>query len=317
MKKFLSALFAVAAFVSAPHATALEIFACEPEWGALAKELGGERVSIYVATTAFQDPHRIQAKPSLLARARRADLVVCTGAELEVGWLPLVLRQSGNDKIQPPKPGYFEAASYVQRLEVPTTLDRAAGDIHAAGNPHIQTDPRNIRRVAPALAQRLAQLDPASAEYYQARYSDFAKRWDAAIEKWTSEAAPLKDVPIVVHHRAFAYLENWLGLREVAQLEPKPGVEPTSSYLAQVLEQIARQPAKMILRFPYNDERPSAWLAQRAKIPAIVLPGTVGGSDKAKDLFGLFDDTVQRLLEALRCAGTHKCREKQDAGSDR
>ncbi|MGA9033286.1 MAG: zinc ABC transporter substrate-binding protein, partial [Sulfuricaulis sp.] len=137
MKNLLSALLTVATFAFAQHASALDVFACEPEWGALAQELGGDRVSIYVATSALQDPHRIQAKPSLLARARRANLVVCTGAELEIGWLPIVLRQSGNNAVQPDKAGYFEAANYVQKLEVPTVLDRAAGDIHPGGNPHI------------------------------------------------------------------------------------------------------------------------------------------------------------------------------------
>jgi len=300
MKKFLIASSLITTLVFSAHAAALDIFACEPEWGALAQELGGDRVSIYVATNAFQDPHQIQAKPSLLAKARRANLVVCTGSELEIGWLPVVLRQSGNDAVQPNKPGYFEAAAYVPKLEVPTALDRAAGDVHPGGNPHIQTDPHNIARVATALAQRLAEIDPANAAYYQARYRDFAARWDAAMQRWDKQAAPLRGVAIVVHHKYFAYLENWLGLKEVAQLEPKPGVEPTSAHLAEIVDQLQRQPAKMVLRTAYNDDRASAWLSERAKIPAVVIPGTVGGSDKAKDLFALFDDTVQRLLSALR-----------------
>ena len=300
MKRVLIALSILVSVVISHYAAALDIFACEPEWGALAQELGGDRVSIYTATNAFQDPHQIQAKPSLLAKARRANLVVCTGSELEIGWLPVVLRQSGNDAVQPGKPGYFEAANYVHKLEVPTRLDRADGDIHPGGNPHIQTDPRNIALVATALVQRMAEIDPANAAYYQTRYRDFASRWQAAIHRWDQEAASLRGVAIVVHHKAFAYLENWLGLKEVAQLEPKPGVEPTSAHLAEVLNQLKRQPAKMVVRAAYNDDRASVWLAERAKIPAVMVPFTVGGSDKAKDLFGLFDDTVQRLLEAAR-----------------
>lgn len=300
MKNFLSTLFFVAMLAFAQQAAALDIFACEPEWGALAQELGGDRVSIYVATNALQDPHQVQAKPSLLARARRTQLVACTGAELEIGWLPIVLRQSGNNAIQPGKPGYFEAANYVQKLEVPTRLDRAEGDVHAAGNPHIQTDPRNIGRVATALAQRLAEIDPAGATYYQSRYRDFAPRWEAAIKRWENQAAPLKSVTVVVQHKGFPYLENWLGLREVAALEPKPGVEPTSAHLTEVLEQLQREPAKMILRAAYSDGRASEWLAERAKIPVVTLPYTVGGNDKAKDLFSLFDDTVQQLLGVLK-----------------
>ena len=300
MKNILKLLLSAAALAFSPlAAAALHVFACEPEWGALVQELGGDRVTVYVATNALQDPHQIQAKPSLLAQARRADLVTCTGAELEIGWLPIVVRQSGNNAIQPDKPGYFEAAAYVQKLEVPMRLDRAEGDVHAAGNPHIQTDPRNIGRVATALAQRLAEIDPAGAADYQSRYRDFAPRWEAAIKRWEKLAAPLKGVTVVVQHKGFPYLEHWLELREVAALEPKPGVEPTSAHLTEVLEKLQREPAKMILRAAYSDGRASEWLAERARIPAVTLPFTVGGTDKAKDLFGLFDDTVQRLLGAL------------------
>ncbi len=301
MKKFLTVLsMCVTALIFSANAAALNLFACEPEWGALAQELGGDRLSIYVATNAMQDPHQVQAKPSLLAQARRANLMVCSGAELEAAWLPVVLRQAGNAAIQPGRSGYFEAASYVQRLGVATLLNRAAGDIHASGNPHIQTDPRNIARVAAALAQRLAEIDPVNTPHYQARYRDFAARWDAAMKRWEREAAPLRGVAVVVHHNYFTYLEHWLGLVQVAQLEPKPGVQPSSNHLAGVLEQLQRQPARMVLRAPYNSARPSEWLSERATIPAVMLPGTVGGSDQAKDLFGLFDDTVQRLLAALK-----------------
>jgi zinc/manganese transport system substrate-binding protein len=283
-----------------PACAALNVLACEPEWGALAQELGGEKLAIYVATTAMQDPHRIQARPSLIAHARSADLLVCTGAELEIGWLPILLRQSGNDKIQPGKLGYFEAASFVRMLEIPSRLDRAEGDVHPGGNPHIQTDPRNIALVADALAKRLNQIDPANAAYYQAHYASFAQRWKAAMQHWEKQAAPLRGVAVVIQHKGFPYLANWLGLHEITTLEPKPGVEPSSTHLAQVLEQLQRQPAKMIIRAAYNDGRSSDWLAERANIPAVSLPFTVGGSDKAKDLFGLFDDTVQRLLDAAK-----------------
>ncbi len=306
MNKFLisvsmmaASFFSVASSASA-NTAALNIFACEPEWGALAQALGGDRVSIYVATTAKQDPHQIQAKPSLLVQVRRANLVVCTGAELESAWLPLVLRQAGNGAVQPSSPGYFEAADYVQKLGVPVVLDRAAGDVHAAGNPHIHTDPRNIARIATALAQRLADIDPANAAFYQSRYRDFSTRWQAAIERWERAAAPLQGVVVVSHHSYFLYLDHWLGLNTVAQLEPKPGVPPTSAHLVSMQTLLQNQPARMILRGPYNSERPSAWLSERTKIPEVLLPGTVGGSDQAKDLFSLFDDTVARLLAALK-----------------
>jgi zinc/manganese transport system substrate-binding protein len=299
MKKLLQFAYSLLFLTALPAVAEIKVFACEPEWAALARELGGGRISVFTATTARQDPHHIEARPSLIARLRQADLLVCTGAELETGWLPMLLRQSGNAGVQPGRPGYFEAAHHVRMLEIPARLDRAEGDVHAAGNPHIQTDPRNIGVVATALARRLAEIDPAGANHYQARQRDFAQRWDAAIKRWEQQAASLRGVRIVVQHKGFPYLENWLGLRQVATLEPRPGMEPTSGYLVEVLEKLKREPAKMILRAVYNDGRASAWLSERTGIPVVTLPYTVGGSDQAADLFGLFDDTVRRLLGAM------------------
>jgi zinc/manganese transport system substrate-binding protein len=277
---------------------ALNVFACEPEWAALAKEIGGADVSVYSATTAFQDPHRIEARPSLIAQMRRAALVVCTGAELETGWLPVLLRDAGNAAVQPGRPGYFEATRFVPLLEKPARLDRAEGDVHAAGNPHIHTDARNIARVGAALGARLAEIDPAHAAAYRARGETFAARWQAAIARWEARAAPLKNQPVAVQHKSFSYLLAWLGLREVATLEPKPGVEPSVGHLARVAAQLQTTPAKMVLRAAYQSPRPADWLAQRVGIPAVALPYTVGGNDQANDLFGLFDDTLDRLLKA-------------------
>ncbi len=277
---------------------AIKVFACEPEWAALTQELAGEQARIYTATHALQDPHQVQARPSLIAALRNADLLVCTGAELEVGWLPVLLRQAGNGKVQPGQPGHFEAAAHVRMLEVPARLDRADGDVHAAGNPHIQTDPRNIASVAQALSKRLSDIDKAQAATYQARLADFNTRWGQAMQRWTQAAAPLKGLPIVVQHKGFPYLEDWLQLRQVAALEPKPGVEPSSAHLSGVLGGLQRQPAKVIIRAAYNDGRGSQWLSERAKLPVAVLPFTVGGSERAKDLFGLFDDTLAQLLQA-------------------
>jgi zinc/manganese transport system substrate-binding protein len=281
-----------------PAQAALHVFACEPEWGALAQELGGHLVDVSVATNALQDPHQIQAKPSLIARTRNADLVACTGAELEIGWLPVLLQQSGNAKVQPGQPGNFAAADYVKKLEVPSLVDRSQGDVHAAGNPHIQTDPRNIALVAAALGARLQQLDPAHAGEYAKLLAAFSQRWQQAIGRWTAQAAPLKGMPVVSQHKAFVYLYDWLGMHEVAVLEPKPGVEPTASHLQEVLASLKSTPAKMVLYSAYQDPRPSEWLSEHAGIPAVKIPFTVGGTDGAKDLFGLFDDTVARLLAA-------------------
>ena len=282
-----------------PAHAALRVFACEPEWGALAQELGASLVDVSVATNALQDPHQIQAKPSLIARARNADLVVCTGAELEIGWLPVLLQQSGNARVQPGQPGNFAAADFVRKLEVPGVLDRAQGDVHAAGNPHIQTDPRNIAQVAVALGARLQQVDPTHAAEYAKRQADFAQRWQQAIGRWTAQAAPLRGLPVASQHKGFVYLYDWLGMKEVAVLEPKPGVEPTASHLQEVLAALKVTPARMVLYSAYLDPRPSEWLSKNAGIAAVKIPFTVGGSDNAKDLFGLFDDTLARLLGAV------------------
>ncbi len=284
--------------LAAPAHAALRVLACEPEWAALTQVLGAGLVEVSAATSALQDPHQIQAKPSLIARTRNADLVVCTGAELEIGWLPVLLQQSGNARVQAGQPGHFMAADFVRKLDVPSVLDRAQGDVHAAGNPHIQTDPRNIAQVAVALAARLQQIDPPHAAEYARAQADFAQRWQQAMGRWAAQAAPLKGLPVVSQHKAFVYLYDWLGLKEVAVLEPKPGVEPSAGHLQGVLAALKATPARMVLYAAYQDSRASDWLSKNAAIPAVKIPFTVGGTDGAKDLFGLFDDTLARLLAA-------------------
>jgi zinc/manganese transport system substrate-binding protein len=300
MKKLIIGAALATLSLATPAYANLSVFACEPEWGALSTEIGGDKVSVYNATTGQQDPHQIQARPSLIAKARQADITVCDGAELEIGWLPLILQQANNAKIQPQAPGAFDATTFVPLLEQPISYDRALGDIHAAGNPHIQTDPRMMLPVAKALAARFAQLDPGNAAVYQSRLADFDKRWTAAIAKWTAQAAPLKGTPIIVQHHAWIYMERWLGLVEVAPLEPKPGVPPSSGYLAQVLQKLQGSPAKFAIRAAYEDDRPSAFISEHANIPAVALPFTVGGTEPAKDLFGLYDNTISLMLGALK-----------------
>ena len=297
MRSIIALVLAAAAW---PALAALDIFACTPEWGALARELGGDRASVYIATTALQDPHRIEALPSLIARARRADLVVCTGAELEVGWLPLVLTQSGNPKIQLGQRGYFEAASVARLIEIPQRVDRAMGDVHAAGNPHLHLDPQNVSRVAQALAARMSILDAQDASYYIERELGFQKRWREATARWEREAEPLKGLPLVVYHKDLSYLVAWLGMRAVGSLEPKPGLPPSAAHLAVLLAALKQVPAKAVVRSAYNDPRAADWLAREAQLPSVLLPYTVGGTERATDLFGLYEDTIARLLVVPR-----------------
>lgn len=282
--------------LSWPALAALSIFACTPEWASLAQEIGGDRVNVYSATSALQDPHHIEARPSLIARARRADLVFCNGAELEAGWLPLVLGQSGNALVQPGQRGYLEAASAAHLLEVPGRVDRAMGDVHAAGNPHLHLDPRNVALVAKALAARLIVLDAQGASVYAGREAAFQKRWGDASARWERQARPLQGLPLVVHHKNLSYLIAWLGMREVAALEPKPGLPPSAAHLSGLLASLKRTPAKAVVRAAYNDPRAADWLGQQAGVPAIALAYTVGGNARATDLFTLFDDTIASLL---------------------
>ncbi|MGH8531056.1 MAG: metal ABC transporter substrate-binding protein, partial [Nevskiales bacterium] len=283
---------------AASAAGPLQVFACEPEWGALTRALGGEAVSVYDATTALQDVHKIQPRPSLIAKFRQAKLAVCTGAELEIGWLPVLQQTAGNPALQAGKPGMFEAYRYVEMLEVPATLDRAQGDVHPYGNPHIHTNPRNIAKVAAALANRLAQIDPARAERYHSRHRAFSQRWTEAIATWETKAEPLKNLRVISHHKYWGYLYHWLDMQELATLEPKPAVPPSAAHLAELLQRQRAQPAKLVIYSSYDNARPSEWLAERARIPRVKLPASVGGVAGADDLFKYFDVVLDRLLQA-------------------
>jgi len=300
MHTFRIVLILALSLSAGPAFTALNIFTCTPEWGALSKELAGDKANVYIATNALQDPHHVEARPSLIARARSADLVVCTGAQLEIGWLPLVMTQAGNSKIQVGQPGYFEASRLVNMLEVPSSVDRSQGDVHPGGNPHIHLDPRNISKIASALAERMAQLDSADADGYRGRAQKFLERWQQAITRWEKEAAPVKGMKVVVYHKNMTYLDAWLGIREVGEIEPKPGLPPTTAHLSELLGRLEKEPAKAVVRAAYNEPRAVEWLSQQARIPAVMLPFTVGGTDKAKDLFALFDDTIERLVAVAK-----------------
>jgi zinc/manganese transport system substrate-binding protein len=299
MNRFVKILCSALALLPAlPAEAAIKVLATTADWGALAAELGGDQVDVYTATSALQDVHRVDAKPSLVARARTADLVVANGAELETGWLPVLVQESGNPRIRPGTPGYFEATSVLRLLEVPSTVDRAMGDIHPLGNPHVHLDPRNVATVAQALTERLATIDAPHAAYYRSRGADFQARWKQAMARWSEQAARLRGVPVVVLHRDQVYLLHWLGMREVAAIEPKPGVPPSAGHLAGLVSKLTASPPRMILLNAYNNPQAADWLSERIHVPVVTLPFSVGGTPQAANLFGLFDDTLQKLLVA-------------------
>jgi zinc/manganese transport system substrate-binding protein len=273
----------------------LTIFACEPEWAALASEIGGDTVEVYSATTALQDPHYIQARPSLIAKVRQADLVICSGAQLEIGWLPALLQKANNRDVMPGSDGYMEASSFVVRLDQTGAVDRAQGDIHPQGNPHVHLNPHNISRIADRLAERLGVLDPANSGNYVAALQDFRDRWDTATTAWEERGDSLRSLRLVSHHTSFSYLADWLDLDIVATLEPKPGVPPSAAHLASLLQQLSSNPPAAVIRAPYANEKPSDWLTERLHVKSLLLPYTVDGTGGPADLFALFDMTLAAL----------------------
>lgn len=301
MRQFTAQLMIIFLVTLAQPALAeLRIFTCEPEWASLIQELGADKENIFSATTALQDPHHIEARPSLIAKLRRADLLVCTGAGLEAAWLPLLLRQAANPKVLPGRPGYFEASAQVQRLDIPQNVDRSMGDVHASGNPHIHLDPRRVAIIAQRLSERLAQIDPANSGRYQTRWREFDLRWRQSLRDWEQRAMPLKGMRMVVHHKAWTYFFDWLGIHEAATLEPKPGLPPSPGHLTTLQQQLHVAPARLIILTAYSPTRSARWLSKRTAIPVVVLPYTVGGTKEARDLYTLFDDSLNRMLEALQ-----------------
>src|SRR5210317_1834868 len=280
----------------------IKVFACEPEWAALVDEIGGDLVESYSATTALQDPHYIQARPSLIAKVRNADLVICSGAQLEIGWLPALLQKANNRKVLPGNDGYMEASSFVVRVDATGNLDRAKGDIHPQGNPHVQTDPHNITAVARALGDRMSKIDSINSNSYELNLEQFITKWTLAISGWEDRASPLRGKRAITHHKSWVYLLRWLGIEEVENLEAIPGLPPTATHLGKLTSEFSAGGAAVIIRAPYQHAKPSEWLSERTGIPAIVLPLSVGGTEGATDLFALFDEIISRLTEAVNDA---------------
>lgn len=300
--KYLSLLITLGLLITSCLAYAsdqINVFACEPEWASLAQEIGGDNVKDFAATSARQDPHHIRAKPSLIAAMRRADLVVCSGAGLEIGWLPILLEKAGNSRTTPGNDGYLLAANYVPVLEKPKRLDRADGDVHPEGNPHVHLNPHNIALVAKEMTSRLSKVDPTNAGNYHRNYDNFISRWNTAMSNWQKQAVSLKGKTVVVHHKSFNYLLDWLKMEEVASLEPKPGLPPTTAHLESLLQKLKSSPAKVIIRTPYEPDDASEWLSEKTGTPAIVLPFTIGGNEQSSDLFGLFDSSIKLLKVAV------------------
>ncbi|MCE2570072.1 metal ABC transporter solute-binding protein, Zn/Mn family [Motilimonas eburnea] len=290
----LSTLLTVGMLFASPSAFALNIFTCQPDWASLAK-LHAPDADVFSATTAFQDPHYIQARPSLITKMRKADLVICSGAELEVGWLPELQRQSRNTKATAAGGGLFFVTEHVAVLDKHDHVDRSMGDVHAGGNPHVQFAVADMVNISVALTAKLQQLDPASQADYAKAGEQFRHQWQQQMQVWKAKAKPLVGKHVVGYHTTYRYLFAWLGMEQVADLEPKPGVSPTMSHLAS-LSKLDTRDTYAIVYATHQTNDAATWLAQRNHLPVVVLPQSVGGTDAASDLFGLINNSIDLLL---------------------
>lgn len=282
--------------VALPASAKLRVLACETEWGQLASEIGGELVQVKNASAPGQDAHHIQARPSLLAQVRRADMVLCTGAELETGWLPVLLNRGGNPAVRQ-APGLFLAAEQVERLEIPTTLDRADGDVHAMGNPHVHLDPHRVITISGQLAERFAQLDPDNADAYRQQQQAWQAAFQSQISDWEAQAAPLEGLKVITYHRTWSYLLDWLGMTRVDELEPKPGLPPNPGHLATLVRKAEAEQVGLILYRPINGDDAASWLAARTAACAVELPFSPG-EEGTDTLASLYSTVIQRLTSA-------------------
>ncbi len=276
-------------------AQALTVFACEPEWAALTRTLL-PTAKVHVATHAGQDPHHIEARPSLIAQLRSASLAVCTGASLESGWMPMLQQRVG--RAVP----LFEAADQVAMMDAqPGAISSPwAGDVHAEGNPHIHTDPRNLLDVARALAEELQTREPAQKAAIAQRLAAFEAAWQASIARWQQRAAPLKGKRVAGQHSSFGYLWRWLGVQQIADLEPRPGMAPTPGHLQRLLDGLKSQPPAGIVVSSYQDPRSGRWLSAQTGAPLLVLPSTVDEGAAQAELLAWMDGLIDKLLQQLR-----------------
>ena len=297
MRYIFTLVIALGLLTTAPSIAKAEInvFACEPEWGALAKEIGGDHISVYNATKATQDVHFMRAKPSLLAAMRKADLVFCSGASLESGWLPILLQKAGSPNVQANTVGWLMASDHVRKLEVMQHADRSMGHVHPEGNPHVHLNPENMLILADMFADRLFQIDTGNISAYEANLERFKQRWQASLQKWKQEAETLRGKNVVVYHKSWSYLTDWTNMNVAASLEPKPGLPPTTSHLENVLQTLKNKKVDAILVAPFEDDEAAKWLAEKSGIKILRLPYTVGGSHNAQTLTGLFEETISML----------------------
>lgn len=285
-------------------AAAVKVVTTTEDLAALTKEVGGDKVSVEALGKGYQDPHFVDPKPSFILRLHDADLLVVVGRELEIGWLPPLISQSRNARIQPGAAGYLDASLTAKILDIPTgQITRAMGDVHPQGNPHYWLDPENGRRIARAIQDKLSQLSPGDAAYFAQRYADFDKRLGEAEKRWDALMAPDKGLKVVTYHRSWPNFAERFGLNVVGYIEPKPGIPPSPGHTLEVMQEMKRDNVKIILVEPYFDLKTPNAIARETGAMVLVMTPSVGGVKEASTYIALFDYDLNLLVDAIKKTG--------------
>jgi zinc/manganese transport system substrate-binding protein len=288
-------------FPTVAQAKKLTVVTSTTDMAALTQEVGGDKVSVESIAKGYQDPHFVEAKPSFLLKLRQADLLISVGLQLEIGWLPPLITQSGNPRIQVGAPGYLDASQFAEILEIPQgPVTRAQGDVHPLGNPHYWLDPDNGRRIARGIAAKLGDLDPDDAAYFQQRFQDFDKRLSAAEQKWDSEMKPYRGRKVVTYHRSFPNFAKHFGLDVIGYVEPRPGIPPTPSHTLELIQLMKRENCKVVLVEPYFDLKTPQSIGRATGAQVVVYLPSVGGEKQVTNYFELFDYDIGLLIKAFQ-----------------
>jgi len=300
------AALAAALTVSAEARAAVKVITSTQDLASIVSEIGGDKVTVEALARGYQDPHQVEAKPSFVIKLNSADLLVVVGRELEIGWLPPLITQSRNSKLQPGSQGHLDASQTVRILDLPTgQITRAMGDVHPQGNPHYWLDPANGRRIAKAVQTKLSELSPGDAAYFAQRYVDFDHRLGEAESRWKATLAPYKGTKVVTYHRSWSNFAEAFGLDVVGYVEPKPGIPPSPAHQLALTEEMKRQGIRVIIVEPYFDLKTPNAIARNTGAKVLVVPPSVGGVKGTEDYIRLFDYNVELLASALKTATGH------------
>jgi zinc/manganese transport system substrate-binding protein len=304
MKTWLSALSMVLVAASASAQSKLNVIATTEDLASIAREVGGDRITVESLARGYQDPHFVEAKPSFILKLQKADVLVAVGRDLEIGWLPPLVQQSRNARIQPGADGYLDASLTAQILEIPTgQITRAMGDVHPQGNPHYWLDPENGKRMAQAMAAKFSQLRPNDRAVFEQRLADFSGRIEAALKRWEAQMAPYKGTKMVTYHRSFPNFADRFGLVIVGYVEPRPGIPPTPQHTLDLMNEMKRQNVKLVVVEPYFDLKTPNAIGRDTGAQVLVVPPSVGGVKEATDYFKLFDYDINLVVEAIKKSG--------------